>query len=166
MPVKRPSAKALECLAQLQDADNLTPASVLKEAKDPNSPLHKYFEWDNTAAAEKWRLRQAFELIAAVREMDVITSNRKRPRQLDTSGVKSSRRLYLCPENKKPYKLRMQVVEDDNLRHKQVRKRLGILQSWVKESGGLRELQGMCSRIQDMLDRATRKLDQDSAKAA
>lgn len=36
---------------------------VLDEAKDETSPLHKHFEWDDTAAADKYRRDQARYLI-------------------------------------------------------------------------------------------------------
>lgn len=36
---------------------------VLDEAKDETSPLHKHFEWDDTAAADKYRRDQARHLI-------------------------------------------------------------------------------------------------------
>lgn len=45
----------------------LTPALVLDEARDPQSPLHSRFEWDDTVAGEKWRQHQAHELIVSVR---------------------------------------------------------------------------------------------------
>lgn len=36
---------------------------VLEEAKSEDSPLHKHFEWDDTAAADKYRRDQARYLI-------------------------------------------------------------------------------------------------------
>lgn len=36
-----------------------TPQDVLDYAKDPESELHKCFDWDDTIAAEKWRKQQA-----------------------------------------------------------------------------------------------------------
>lgn len=44
----------------------LTPEAVLSDAKHNNSPLHSYFEWDDTEAAEQYRLQQARGLIRAV----------------------------------------------------------------------------------------------------
>ena len=38
---------------------NTTPEEILEKAKDPDSELHKCFEWDDTVAAEKYRLQQA-----------------------------------------------------------------------------------------------------------
>jgi len=41
----------------------LISANVVTEAKDPQSPLHKVFEWDNAKAAHLWRLNQAGDVI-------------------------------------------------------------------------------------------------------
>lgn len=44
----------------------LTPQDVLDDAKGHNSPLHSFFEWDDTAAAQQHRLNQARGLIRSV----------------------------------------------------------------------------------------------------
>ena len=44
----------------------LTPPDVVADARNPNSPLHSFFEWDDGAAAEAYRLSQARGLIRAV----------------------------------------------------------------------------------------------------
>lgn len=36
-----------------------TPAAVVAKARPKSSPIHKLFEWDDTAAAEKYRCEQA-----------------------------------------------------------------------------------------------------------
>lgn len=41
----------------------LTPRLVLDEARDPAHPLHDRFEWDDSVAAERYRLDQAHRLI-------------------------------------------------------------------------------------------------------
>lgn len=45
----------------------LTPALVVDAARDPEHPLHSRFEWDDTIAAEKWRLEQAGQLLRIVK---------------------------------------------------------------------------------------------------
>lgn len=40
---------------------------VVDEARDPNSPLHSRFEWDDTVAGDRYREVQARELIRSVR---------------------------------------------------------------------------------------------------
>lgn len=39
--------------------ENTTPEEILEKAKDPDSELHKCFEWDDKKAAYKYRLQQA-----------------------------------------------------------------------------------------------------------
>lgn len=42
---------------------NLTSATVLESARPTDSPIHSLFEWDDTKAAEKYRLKQATQII-------------------------------------------------------------------------------------------------------
>lgn len=44
----------------------ITPKIVVEDAKNTHSPLHDYFDWNDTNAAENWRLTQARELIRFV----------------------------------------------------------------------------------------------------
>ncbi|MGK9336084.1 hypothetical protein [Sinorhizobium meliloti] len=44
----------------------LTPQDILDDARHDNSPLHSFFEWNDGAAAEQYRLQQARGLIRAV----------------------------------------------------------------------------------------------------
>lgn len=39
--------------------ERISPAEVLEKARDVNSELHKCFEWNDSIAAEKYRLQQA-----------------------------------------------------------------------------------------------------------
>ena len=50
---------AQEILAIGDDAD---PHRILNAARNENSELHKCFTWDNTVAAEKWRLHEARQI--------------------------------------------------------------------------------------------------------
>jgi hypothetical protein len=51
----------------------LDPKDVVDEARDPQSPLHKSFTWNNDDAAEQWRLQQARQLIRSIRIERVVT---------------------------------------------------------------------------------------------
>ena len=41
----------------------VVPEVVVAEARQLSCPLHNYFEWDNTVAAEQYRLQQARHLL-------------------------------------------------------------------------------------------------------
>jgi hypothetical protein len=45
----------------------IAPEKVVEEARDDNSPLHVYFEWDDDKAAQAHRLEQARGLLRRVR---------------------------------------------------------------------------------------------------
>lgn len=46
--------------------EGVRPEDLLEEARSAKSPLHKFFEWDNDVAAEKYRIEQARKLIYTV----------------------------------------------------------------------------------------------------
>ena len=54
-----------ECLNKLSEKHNgrLKPQYVVDEARSSSSPLHDYFDWDDSVAAEKYRIYQARNLI-------------------------------------------------------------------------------------------------------
>jgi hypothetical protein len=55
-------------LAELETENGrLSPDDVIERAKDPTSPLHEHFIWDDTEAAEKFRRMQASHLIRSVK---------------------------------------------------------------------------------------------------
>jgi hypothetical protein len=57
---------AVDRLRTIYDRDGkLTAESVVDDARDPSSPLHARFDWDDTVAAFQWRLEQARCVIRA-----------------------------------------------------------------------------------------------------
>lgn len=56
-------------LTKIMDANGseLRPKDVVEAARDPKNPLHRHFEWDDSAAAEAYRLEQAREIVRIVR---------------------------------------------------------------------------------------------------
>ncbi len=49
-----------ECLEKL---DLVVPKTIVTEAMKVSSPLHKYFEWNDSAAARNYRINQAANLV-------------------------------------------------------------------------------------------------------
>lgn len=64
-----------ELLALVQEG-RLSPATVVEAARPADSPLHEFFEWDDSVAAEGFRLIQAAGLIRRVK-VDVIVGDRE-----------------------------------------------------------------------------------------
>ena len=61
----------------------LKPESVEKAARNPSSPLHPYFTWDDSEAARLYRIEQARQLIRVV--VDVSTEPRGEPTRVFVS---------------------------------------------------------------------------------
>ena len=74
--MKPKSMAVRRALQALERAGKLTPSEVVSAARDPESPLHNSFEWDDAKAAESWRLVQARELIRSVQVQVSITEDR------------------------------------------------------------------------------------------
>lgn len=61
-------------LGSLAEQGPVTARDVLETAHSANSPLHKYFEWDDAKAAEQHRLAVARDMVRTVR-VRVVTPN-------------------------------------------------------------------------------------------
>jgi hypothetical protein len=56
-----------EVLISLQKDGLLHPDAVVEAARNPASPLHDFFTWDDTEAAEKYRQDEARQLIRSIK---------------------------------------------------------------------------------------------------
>jgi hypothetical protein len=57
------SKKQKQEIESLQKNGIVYPADIIEFAKDPETALHNRFDWDDTEAAQKWRLVQARNII-------------------------------------------------------------------------------------------------------
>ena len=62
----------------------------MKAARNKKSELYKCFEWDNAAAAEKWRLKQARQII----QMLVVTPRQEEEQPVRLFQISSERNEY------------------------------------------------------------------------
>lgn len=93
-----------------------TPKDVVEKARSRNSPIHRYFEWDDTKAAEKWRLRQAKKLITCY----VVIVDEK-PTPPVVSVRLNNRRVYMDTDK---------ASENESLWEQVMRDALTGLESW------------------------------------
>jgi hypothetical protein len=64
---KVPAQVVGEVLEQIEAArGEITPRAVVEEARPVKSPIHSFFEWDDSKAADKYRDEQARALVACV----------------------------------------------------------------------------------------------------
>ena len=55
----------LEALAE--EGDDVSERRIVDVARSANSPLHRFFDWTDEVAADKWRLHQAATMMRAIR---------------------------------------------------------------------------------------------------
>lgn len=106
---------------------DVKPQDIVKDAANPQSPYHKFFEWDDTKAGPKFRLQQARQLLQNLRVI-----------YHDTEGNSVSVRKYIrCQlstpadhELKSGYVPRGKVLRTANLREQVVVMARQVLESF------------------------------------
>lgn len=78
----------------MEIGDEVKPEQILEKARDKNTELHKCFEWDDSIAAEKYRLHQARTVVCQlvfkeIEEKEDTTPKRIFHRTENNGGYKS-----------------------------------------------------------------------------
>ena len=92
-------ADAQKCADEImeicEELESATPQQILEKARDSNTELHKCFTWDDTEAAEKWRISEAR---AVVRNLKII--EQKSDKQPEPTTI----RVFYKTDNESGYK--------------------------------------------------------------
>lgn len=104
---------------------------VIEEARDKRSALHKYFDWDDTSAAAKWRLEQAGLLIRSIEVVVEVAKGKARDLRAFVSVKRQGDRSYTSLAD---------AMSDDDLRAQVLSDALRELQSWRERYSNLSEL--------------------------
>ena len=110
--------------------EKITPEEVLEKARDKNSELHKCFEWNDSIAAEKYRLQQAGNVI----RMLVYESEKK-----DVEPV----RLYSLTTEQRTYQPTKSFLVQEDEYQGLLRRALAELEAFKKKYHTLTELEGI-----------------------
>jgi len=69
-PFKVDDAQAIG--EEISDIRTKQPRTIVEKARNPETTLHKYFDWNNSVAGEKWRLQQARNIVNHLIEVKII----------------------------------------------------------------------------------------------
>jgi hypothetical protein len=134
-----------ERLSALEADGRLTPDGVLRDARNDRSALHPFFEWDDSKAAEKWRLEQAGHLI---RSVTVTVDEQDEPRTIRAfvpiSGADESRSYVSTMKALGDTEMRRQVLA-------QAHGELGAVARKYRELKELSEVVAAIERVGDLL---------------
>lgn len=84
-----------------EERKTLSPEVVVDVARDESHPLHHRFEWDNSKAAERFRLLQAAQMIRSIRVIyraDESTGEEYKRRAFVSTGEPTRPSAYLPTE--------------------------------------------------------------------
>lgn len=83
--------------------DEFSPAQIVDAARDESTELHKCFEWDDTKAAELYRLKQARNIVQAL-----VIEEQVRPKE------RPEIRVFYKPEKSSGYMETKKIVRDED----------------------------------------------------
>jgi len=115
-------------------------ADLLEAARDPESPAHKHFEWDDSVAAEKFRLGQAKKFI---RSLEIVESPHSK---------EAVRGYWKVPETSE-YKHIDEVVEIPSLLEQLISQARRDLDRWSARYAQLRAI-GELHNVFEAIDKA------------
>lgn len=127
-------------LLRKQCKGELTPEDVVADAKHDNSPLHSFFEWDDTAAAHKHRLAQARGLIRAV--VAVYVSD-------DKPAVRQKAYVHINEPDAPHYRESGHAMSQRKTRQLVLQRAWRELQDWKRRYKDLREFSELFDIIEE-----------------
>lgn len=137
-------ASAEKCNNELKTLEEITPENTLNYARDnESSELHKCFTWEDDVAAEKWRLKEARQLIQFIVKVD------------DTPKFKSNSpstdRVYQVTSKPNVYKPIEYFIEHKDEHQKLLERALGELRSFETRYNNLSELKDVFEAIHTVI---------------
>ncbi len=136
--------KHLELLRK-QCKGELTPEDVVSDAQHDNSPLHTFFEWDDSAAAHAHRLGQARGLIRSV--VAVYVSD-------DKPAVRQQAYVHINEPEAPHYREATHAMSQKDTRDRVLKTAWRELQVWRKKYKDLKEF----ADLVDVIDQTAKKL--------
>jgi len=111
----------------------LRPKAVVEAARPDTSPLHNSFEWDDSEAAEKYRLHQARQLITTVYVVEQV-GKRMEAVQVFVSLTTDRK------DDGVGYRLSQSVMSDEELRRQMLTDAMADMQRFREKYRRLNEL--------------------------
>jgi hypothetical protein len=126
---------------------SLTADVVLASAASTKSVLHKYFEWDDSLAAAKYRLDQAYRMIQASKMVVFLTENKASVEPI-TKGESVEVRRMVSAFRKEGFKMRADALGNVDMRKVIVDRKIGELRSWCRSVCDIDELAELRTKIE------------------
>lgn len=141
--VHKVSAQAVgEMIEDLHNnGTEVTPELLVELSRDPDSPAHNEFEWDDTIAAAKYRTEQARLLIAHIR---IIREDEPEPEYKERAFVSA-------PGGSHVYVPLQSALGNDGYREHLLKQAKGDCEVFLAKYRRLAELAGVVAEMSDFL---------------
>ena len=135
--------------AMRQEKGHVTAREILDAARSEESPIHAAFCWDDGEAAEKWRLRQAGEMLRCLVRIVPVAPNRTAPvRAFVSIENGNSRRGYVSVDV---------AMADDDMRGQLLQRALDEAKHWRDQYQRLQELTPVFAAIKTVEQTARKR---------
>lgn len=122
-----------------------SPQALVEAARPKNSEIHDYFEWDNDAAADKYRLYQARNILLSITI------------ETEAGDVRAFHNISLGSPNDRMYYSFDKAVSDVNLWNEIIQSALREAQQWQKKYRVYKELALISEAIEQTTERIQKK---------
>ena len=142
---KKKTAVVEKVLSDMVNAHgSITPQMLVEEARNESHALHHYFEWDDALAADKYRLRQATEMILATKFVCMLVEreNEDKVKKAIEEASKPHLVRKFLPDfhSTGTYKGRGEVLSEAESRKAIVEKKISTLRAWCSSVVDIDEL--------------------------
>lgn len=139
---------ALLAIASARDG-LLNPSDIVDAARDESSVLHDEFEWDDSAAAEAYRLAQAGALVRRVKLTVMRVDHSARQVRISTTREYQSRPSQRSKDG--GYEPVVSIMSDEAKRAELLQQVMRELAAYRKRYAELSELRDVWSAVDDAL---------------
>lgn len=140
-----PAEKAGEFITELEQQNGcVTPQTLLDAARPTESVIHPCYEWDDTKAAEKYRLQQSRDIIHNIVRVEVTedgTSKNAIPILVNVSESRCDRSTYISLDT---------ALSDSTMRNNVLRKAKEELSLFKSKYATLNELAKVFEAIDEV----------------
>jgi len=148
LPNEKAEATAKRLQSLKRKRGRLTAEIVVDDAHSPGSPLHEFFEWNDTKAAEEFRLEQARNVIRSVRI-----------EYADNGETGESHRMFVhvaMPSEEggedRAYYLATEALADDVLRERLIADCLADIERFKARYADILDVDAIRTKLRGLLD--------------
>lgn len=107
----------------------IEPAAVVEAARPKDSPLHRFFDWEDTTAAQAWRVEQARRLLRIT--VTILPS---------PGGDQTVRAFVALKSDGKGYRSMLRVLDDQDQRNEMIQAALDDMAAFRRKHRHLMEV--------------------------